>query len=198
MKILRTLSATTLLLLCFVQCAFAAAAPLETETTEELHLDYLEFYENQEYYDNLARTEGYRLVINVGEEYAALEEARIASESGSIHDLISTTTRGANVPTQGWNIANKGPYSFKGTAQFQPIYTDVYVTGYTSYKVTAYNKSNARTPAQAWGVSGGFEPFSCPAHSTVIEYFVPVSSSSHFYLKFFPYVDVTGTIAKDT
>ena len=197
MKFLRTFSAATLLLLCFVQCAFAASAPPETSIKEELHLDYLEFYENQDYYNNLARTEGYRLVVYVGEEYAELEEARIASESESVHTLIPVTTRGLSIPSKGWNIANKGPYSFKGIAQHQPLYTDCYITGYTSYKVTAYNGSNAKTSAQAWGVRVGFEPFSCPARSTVIEYFVPTSSSSHFYLKFFPYVDIKGTIAKD-
>lgn len=89
-------------------CALPAAADnYEAPNTEkELKLEYMEFYENQEYYKTLAKNEGYRLVISVGKEYEDLETARLEAEAQEIDELVpGTMARGTEVPTKKYNVA---------------------------------------------------------------------------------------------
>lgn len=187
---------------CLTTCIGAANVESVDPTADktELYLDYPEFYANQQYYKDLARTENYRLIIHVGEEYAELEEARIAEESTTVNQLVENPkTRGANPPTREWNILDNGTYNFEGIADYSPVYTNYYITGWTSYEVSVYNNWDKYTAIGfAYNVRGanGARSFVCLPESTVIEYF-PANSTSHFYLSFDEPADVEGYIAMD-
>lgn len=203
MKILKTLIALSAVLSCLVSSSFATN-PIQSSdisSKPELHLEYLEFYENQQYYKDLARTNGYRLVINVGDEYADLERARIAQEQENASSLIPVSgARGASVPTKEWDISKKGTYRFEGYANNSPLYTQYYITGWTSYEVSVYNNWDKYvTQGFAYGTTRGANVgvnFSCDTQTTTIEYFT-CKSDSHFYLMFQQPADVEGYIAID-
>ena len=91
---------------------------------KELHLEYMEFYDNQDYYKNLARNQGYRLVISVGPEFEELEEARIRADNSEFDGLVpAQISRGVDVPTRKHNVAKK-EYKISGRAVQSTLYTE--------------------------------------------------------------------------
>ena len=64
--------------LMLIPCTFATAAEVvPADDSKELHItDYMEFYNNQSEYYSLAK-QGYRILIDVPDEYEDLEESRL-------------------------------------------------------------------------------------------------------------------------
>ena len=66
--------------------------------------DYMEFYENQDYYMDLVDNQHYVLVIDVPDEYLEMEKTRIAGGAEVNALTEGPTTRGTSVPTRAWNV----------------------------------------------------------------------------------------------
>lgn len=135
MRKLQKITALILALFC-LQVPTASATTVDVQETDsmELHVEYMEFYNNQQYYKDLAKNEGYTIIINVGEEYADLENERIANEAVQIDELVSEKqTRYGTPPTQPWNVLTQGTKGFSGTATNSICYTKFLYCGCTSY-----------------------------------------------------------------
>lgn len=65
-----------------------------------IYTDYEEFHANRAYYDTLL-LEGYTICVDVGEEYADAEIARLTPPAEKLHTLLpSSLARGPSVPTE--------------------------------------------------------------------------------------------------
>lgn len=95
----------------------------------------MEFYNNQQYYKDLAKNKGLTIIIDVGEEYADLESARIANEAAQNNQLVPVVQpRTGDIPTSEWNILQQGKKDFRGTATNTICYTSFKYWGCTSYE----------------------------------------------------------------
>ena len=177
--------------------AFAAETPREGTSSEPvLRLEYMEFYNNQDYYMDLVREEGYCLYIDVNEEYREMELARITEGTEKINELTAPVTRGSSVPNKEWNIVQKGKYSFRVDTASTQVFTNYYFTGASTYVVTMTNISNV-VPAGgcAYNTVTGTSPFG-GSSGTVIKRFAARSSSAHFYMHFSAPSYIIGSIEK--
>ena len=161
----------------------------------ELYLDYMEFYNNQEYYKNLVLTEDYRLFINVGEEYADMEYARIMDGADEVDTLTSNVlTRGTSIPDDEWNINTKGTYHFTVDTDAPTIYTKYYFTGANAYLLTVFNPYNSSGGATIYGAIGS--PLKVNAFfGTVIQKYSSLMGS-RFYVGFHKPAHISGSIEK--
>ncbi|MCI5498552.1 MAG: hypothetical protein MR419_03350 [Clostridiales bacterium] len=181
MKKLKQLISLVMALMMALSCmVFVAGAAEETENTEMsqkdstmyvegtvAHInDYMEFYNNQDYYINWARENGYSLFINVPSEYLEIEKERVLGENYASELLTGIATRGLSAPTAIWNIAQKGKYSFVVETAASKIYTNYKFTGKTFYTLTTSNTSNVSSGGTAYGVVGGPKSFSTVPNST--------------------------------
>ena len=150
--------------------------------------DYMEFYNNQHYYINWARENGYSLSINVPAEYMEIEKARILGENSdaSINNFLSgIVTRGLKPPTAIWNIPQKGKYGFTVETASSKVYSNYKFSGKTSYVMNTLNTSNVSSGGTVYGVIGGSKSFSTTGSSTVINFFYTSNlTSSPIYLCF--------------
>lgn len=192
---------TLMAFLMFFACALPAAADnYEAPNTEkELKLEYMEFYENQEYYKTLAKNEGYRLVISVGKEYEDLETARLEAEAQEIDELVpGTMARGTEVPTKKYNVAKK-QYNLAGLAVQSTLYTQKNVYGATYYEMSIHNryketsKLMLKVTTNGYTKSGDTDFYVNPGE-TVIQYGRTHYTSELVYLKFRAPVSVEGYI----
>lgn len=134
------------LMLCGVLSATAFAneesTEIETSDAPVLELEYMDFYENEDYYMNLVEEKGYILHYNVPAEYDELECERIAKNAAENTELVPSLTRGTSAPTKGVSTTGGGlRYSFAGHALYSTLYTDTYYTGATHYVVNFYNRN---------------------------------------------------------
>ena len=178
------------LMLCGVlsATAFATEETTEVETSAELtlKLEYMDFYENQDYYMDLVRDKDYTLCIDVPEEYQELEEARIAEGANDTDEMVPDIARGAGIPTVGHSIL-QGSYTFKGEATYTNLYTEKYVYGNTQYIVTVNNSryGNQALTCKAFNVVSNSQ-FTCNAGSTVVKKLTmkgsgPTAISAHLF-----------------
>lgn len=166
-----------------------------------LELEYMEFYNNQDYYMSLVEEEDYTLHFYVEEEYRELEAARQAESVNCTDELQPIMTRGTNPPTKEHKIF-KGALSFSGKALYSNLYTNYYCTGSPWYNVTInnYRQGNQMLTVKAYNVLSSQTTTAFRAGTTIKKYtmagigHVPVQN--HFYLCFYAPVDVSGTIAK--
>jgi len=178
---------------------YDAVSVAEEETV--LELEYMEFYENQDYYMDLVETKGYTLHFYVDEEHRDLEMARQAEDVNCVDEMSSVMTRGTTVPTKEHNILN-GALSFEGKADYSDLYTNYYCTGSSWYTVTVNNYiySNRMLTVRAYNVLSGQETTTFPSGTTIKKYTMKGSGATaprnHFYLRFDAPVNVSGTIAR--
>lgn len=55
------------------------------------------------------------------------------------------STRGANPPTEGWNVNAQGPYHFSGKAAYSTLYLSKLLYGADYYTVIITNRSSSNT-----------------------------------------------------
>ncbi len=160
--------------------------------------DYMEFYENQDYYMDLVDNQHYVLVIDVPDEYLEMEKTRIAGGAEVNALTEGPTTRGTSVPTRAWNVNTNGTYSFSVSTAKTPIYTNYYFVGANAYRMSVLNTSNV-VPAGAYvyGYSSGrkfVETYSSKT-STVVYSFPIANPNSHFYVCFLAPSYLMGSIS---
>lgn len=188
----------TVILSCAVPCS---ARDLDAKSSNnELHLEYMEFYNNQAYYKNLARTQGYTLVISVGEEYEALEAERIRASVQSNNDDKADdimSTRGVKIPTQKYNVITKGKYEINGTSVKDTLYTEKAFYGTTSYEVSIHSRYPRKSEIWFKCYTHGLDKdtnFAVGPGSTVIKYLTTSLEENRFYLEFSAPVNVDGYV----
>ncbi len=188
--------------------SFAQAISISTDTSLSsiseneqliLHVEYPDFYNNQQYYINLAAFHGYTIYVNVGQEYSEVERNRIESKSASTHVLRDQFTRGISEPTEPWNCRIKNELSFDTHNVTSARYTDYYVYGSLAYVVSVYNRyDHCSITYVPHGHKSDVQSVEVPASTTVIQYFGTEQTSDHFYLGFRPpcscegYIDCIG------
>ena len=195
-------------IICVVLCmVMAMSLPMgvsadsytNADTTKKLELEYMEFYNNQEYYKALARNEGYTLIISVGEEYEALETARLKAEAQEIDELIpGNKTRGTTVPTSKYNVAKK-QYTISGHSVQSTLYTQKKVYGAINYEMSIHNKYSATSGLTLKVTTDGFIQsgdmyFFVDPGKTVLKYGSTHHTSDLVYLAFRAPVSVDGYI----
>ena len=198
MRKFQKITAFILALLCLqVPAASATTVDVQKVDSMELYVEYMEFYNNQQYYKDLAKNEGYTIIINVGEEYADLENERIASEAIQIDELVSgKQARDGSIPTREWDILNQGTKGFSGTATNSTCYTEYEYYGCTAYEVSIYNSSSHNMLYYIFYNTGNNSTYSLSAGTSVIKY-VPLNPETRFYLGFDAPGQVTGYVARD-
>ena len=196
------LLACAIILFCGIPCA--AASENSDNTKNELHLEYMEFYNNQEYYKDLARTQGYTLRVSVGSEYEDLEIARInESVSDEPNNYSEAITRGVEIPTNRYNIALWKQYTIKGLSVQSTLYTEKKFYGITDYEVSIYNRYDKDSDLTFLVTPHGFtksgnNAFYVDPQETVIQYFQTMDKSHETYLEFRAPVSVEGYIKEGT
>lgn len=179
------------------QSAVFAAEPSILEQQNEIHIsDYMTFYDHQDYYKDLAK-QGYTIVIDVPDEYSALENARITSDTET-DKLTPPMARGQFVPSNKWNILDKGPYNFSGESSNYGLYTNYAIVGGTSYAIQVHNTSGIYDLGVEVTGARSSGDFLVGTGRTVIKYIVPESSSTRFYLYFSAPCYFEGSISRDT
>lgn len=189
--------------------AVVAQEPTTAAPSERivLELEYMDFYENQDYYMSLVRDKDYTLHFDVPEEYQELEDARQAENGTAVQALVpgpeagDIVPYGPTVPTVAHNISTQGTYSFNGEAAYTDLYTNRYFIGSAWYIVTVnnHNHTNELLTVTAYNViSKGTMAYK---EGTTIEKYTmsgtgATANTKHFYLKFHAPVNVTGTIAR--
>lgn len=198
MRKLQKITAFVLALLCLqVPTVSATTVDVQESDSMELYVEYMEFYDNQQYYKELAKNEGYTIVINVGEEYADLENERIANEAVQIDELVSgMQARDASVPQEEWNVLTQGTKGFSGTATNTICYTKLKYYGCTAYEVSIYNSSSYNTLNYRFYNTGDSTTYSLSTGTSIIKY-VPLNPETRFYLGFDAPGQATGYVARD-
>lgn len=166
-----------------------------------IRVEYSDFINNKVYYSQLVN-DGYTLIINVGEENAEKEQARIdalaAQADNGIDTLKPNLERGANIPNSTWNIAKKGMYSFRGEASHgSSTYTANQFYGVTSYNISVYNAVSGELTVQVFdAVDDDYADFSFTVKSgeTVITGLSNKKTSDRFYLCFLGYANFSGYV----
>ncbi len=179
--------------------AFAVDSEESTPTNYLYIENYMQFYENQDYYLNLVDTENYCLYINVPDEYIELERTRILSEASSVQSLRpNTAARGLSAPTIEWNIAQKGTYAFDVDTDSSPVYTNRYFTGVTSYRVSVLNTSNVK-PGVAYFYGNNSRPRTIDLSSagSVIKNFNVSTTTTPFYICFTAPAYLVGNVKEN-
>lgn len=157
--------------------------------------DYMEFYNNQDYYIDWARENGYSLSINVPDEYMEVEKQRILGDDYAGEVLTGMVTRGLSAPTAVWDISQKGKYEFSVNSSASKIYTNYKFKGQTTYCMSTLNMSNVSSGGTAYGVIGGPKTFSTFGSGTVINFFnTSTLASSSFYVCFNAPAYLVGSI----
>lgn len=176
------------------------AVGMEVQSTDndEIQVAYMEFYNNQEYYYNLAR-EGYTIIILVGEAYADVEKERLEDDSEQTNALLpGTMTRGSTVPTASWNVISLGKYDFSGSATQSSLYTNYKLCGSTSYLITVYNEYDSTSiSGVVHGVQESDRTFTVAPLTTMVRVYNTSSKYDYIYLGFYPPVRVSGSVKGD-
>ena len=171
----------------FPLSAFASSSPDAVRVDGNIAYidDYMEFYNNQDYYNNWAFSNGYSLAVNVPSEYMDLEIERIVGNS-TIHELSSEPlTRGLSIPTATWNLSEKGKYSFSVESAASPIYTNYKFTGtHAIHVLTTLSISNRSAGGTAYGVDGGPQDFSTSTGTSISTLLFTSEYNYSFYLRF--------------
>lgn len=208
---------TTLALAMLLACSLAipaGAATTENSTVTTpsgqivLELDYMDFYQNQDYYMNLVYEKDYTLHFNVPEEYQELEDARQAEAANVVGELMTgpegngIVTYDTKVPTEAHNIATQGTYKYEATATYSDIYTNYYYIGSSWYVVTVNNRNydtTAMLRVTAYNVYADATMYytnGTTIHKYTMSGTGATANMKHFYLKFHAPVKADGTIAR--
>lgn len=202
----RRVLCAVLMLSVAISCTTFAGASMEevtpiVEGERVLELEYMDFYNNQDYYMRLVEEEDYTLHFYVDEEYRELEAARQAESVSCTDELKPVMTRGTTPPTQEHRIFT-GNLSFEGKSSYSNLYTNYYCTGSPWYNVTInnYRQGNQMLTVKAYNVVSSQTTTAFRAGTTIKKYTMAgignVPVQGHFYLCFYAPVDVSGTIAK--
>lgn len=199
------------LVLSMVPNAFAAEVP-QTDESNDIHVsDYMEFYNNQDEYYSLAK-EGYRIVIDVPDQYENLEEARLealANDAAENDSLEPSQSRGTMYPTKSHDIIKDGMYFFEGATSNYPLYTNYYFDGDYGYRANFHNRSSTYeliyrdiyfTPGSIFNPGGDIEYgkyYRVGLNQTVIDYFSTDSTKQGIFFEFLNPCTFEGWIAHD-
>lgn len=168
--------------------------PNEDETV--LDLEYMDYINNQAYYDALVMDEGYTLYVQVGEEYKEQEKERLAQNAEADSELLPPLTRGVDVPTSVYNLSTtKSKYTFRGTG---PVHTNYMFSGQTLYKISVYNSNSGNLTVQVYNaaISKDYADYSfeVPGGTTVVSRENTESSTDNVYLFFIQNMSFNGYI----
>lgn len=187
MKRLICLSLIFILISSLATPVFALSTNSSESTDLILNLEYMDFYNNQDYYRTLARENGYTLVISVDDEYIELEKERISSNNSKNRAVVDSDIipYGSSAPTTPWNCYEKNKRTFSTDNANTTVYMNYYVIGSTTYEVSCTNLySHAAITYKTHGNSSGTQTVSVPKSSTVIKCFSVDTDRTPFYLSF--------------
>lgn len=200
------------LMLCTVFCTTAFAAEDPAYSSDEggivLELDYMDFYENEEYYMNLVIEKDYILHFNVPDECRELERERrernkrVEQVNGEFIGLTPAISRYDYIPTIGIHTTPGTGQSFhvKGNSSLVTLYTNNYYTGSTHYifDFENTNYTNVKLHIKAYNVIDSQSSKYFSSGSYVIKYTMKGNSTTakqqRFYLQFDPPVHAEGDI----
>lgn len=194
-------------ILAFALAISAGATEGEPETTvsEEgpvLVLEYVDYYENEDYYLSLVDDKNYTLRIQANEEQQELERAKMLEKASCVDELCPVIARHAYVPTQGWDIVSKGTYTLEGLSSTSALYTNYYFTGSSWYRLTVLNcNESSPTGITAYNVLSSQTTTTCRAGEILKKKYTmsgtgATANTKHFYLRFSAPVNMTGTIER--
>lgn len=165
-----------------------AAITSDSITSKELHIEYMDFYNNQEYYEDLVANQNYIIYISIGEEYIDLERSRIQSHTESNSQFHSdSVARGTSKPTASFNVHNLGTKPVGGSNVNSYLYSEVTFTGCVAYTISITNLYDHRSiTCDPVGNTSGPDTFTVPALHTVLANIGTGDASREFYLKFPP------------
>ena len=177
--------------------AFAAeVAPVEDN---EISLEYQEYYDNQDYYNNLAKN-GYTLYVHVGPEYDEWEMERITEKSTGSEDCLVQSdpyTRELTIPTYYYDMLERGKKVISGstTTTLGYLFTNYIYHGCSSFEISLYNRGDDTLEVDLVqeGSSVAFESYDIPAETTVIKY----TTEDYWYGRFKNPCSVYGYVARD-
>lgn len=191
-RIVSIILALSTLILCAFPC-YANAEPIEDQV-EYIYVDYDEFHGNREYYDTLL-WEGYAIIVNVGEEHADEEIARLTQPSTTLHQLVPSLARGTTPPTADYNVHNNPHYHFTCNANYDYLYTNYKFYGCEVYLIDGFNANyNNKLRIRAFSTSQGTIDFSVPARSSIYKVIGTGSASQRWYPMFYAPSDAYGEI----
>ena len=168
----------------------------EIEESKDIYVEYLEYYDNEEYYVNLAKNYGYTIYIHVGEEHAEEEAARFGISEESLNkNGEEIEPRGLSIPTSLWDISSQGKDDIDGFSNSTPLYTEFKYYGITHYGVRLYNYSTTNTltcvPSNFYEFG---DTFTLEPRYSVLKFMTAYNTNTKVYLKFFAPCYVKGYI----
>lgn len=174
----------------------SAAITSDPITLKELHVEYMDFYNNQEYYEDLVANQNYIIYINIGTEYIDLERSRIQSQTVSNSQYYpDIVARGTSIPTSSFNVHKLGTKNVNGSNVNSYLYSEVTYTGCVAYTISITNLYDHRSiTCDPVGNTSGPDTFTIPALHTVLANIGTGDASREFYLKFPPPAWVEGYV----
>lgn len=176
-------------LLLLVYIGFIPVPATASDTNEaRIYTDYSTFCSNKEYYENLAKNEGYTIYAYLGDEYSYSR-----TDSGNL--ITSDMARDFYIPSDTWDVVDSGTYTIDGYSNSDPLYTEYKFYGTKQYGVAIFNFSYDYT----LGVSpkGFYEfgtYFTVEPRYMVFKYMRTYYESDEVYLWFSSPCDVNGYI----
>lgn len=156
------------------------------EDAPTMTLEYMEYIENQEYYDSLVMDYDYILYVSVGEAFQEQEKARLASGAEEQAKLIPSVTRGRDKPTEIYTILTiTSKYSFSGVGF---TYTNYKFNGQTAYKISVYGGMSGTQTVRVFYESHSTDrarySFEVPGGTTVVSRAFTDTTDECIYLDF--------------
>ena len=185
---------TLVLLLSVLSPICANADTLETDSSS-VYVEYEDFFANEDYYHNLAKEEGYTIYIHIDEDHEEDILERLSNYNNSGTLIGDNTTRGLNMPTDIYNVAEQGVYGIDGWANSGTLYTEYKFTGIKGYGVAVYNFSHTDTLgfyARGFYEFGGY--FTLDPRYCMFKYMTTYYTTDKVYLEFQAPCYVSGYI----
>lgn len=198
MKQIISVVLTIIMIVSFTIPCYATSNQNNETADKVVYVEYLEFYDNEQYYKDLAKNDGYTVFIHVGKEYAEIEMQRLKSVAECSNRLIGNTqARGSSVPTDTWNIHTQGAYFLEdpSTAVTSVLYTNFKIYGCEAYEASIFNEyDHTSITYYMHGHSSGPNSVTVPPLTRALNYYGTGDSSQYIYASFSPPVCVSGFI----
>lgn len=173
---------------------FYTNASFSNTQVDYVYVDYDEFHSNREFYDSLL-LKGYAIIVNVGDEYAEEEIARLTPSSSAVHQLVPGLSRGTSAPTAEYHVHYNSNYHFSCNAQYDLLYTNYKFYGCEAYLIDGFNTSYSNNlRIRVFNTSQGTIDFTVPARSSIYKVIGTGSSSQRWFPMFYPPSEAYGEI----
>ena len=191
-RILSVILITSMLSLCILP--YYANAEVNDNQVDYIYVDYDEFYDNRAFYDAML-LQGYAIIVNVGEEHADEEIARLTQPSTTLHQLVPSLARGTTPPTTEYHVHYNPNYHFTCNAQYDLLYTNYKFYGCEVYLIDGFNAHyNNNLRIRVFNTSQGTIDFYVPPRSSIYKVIGTGSSSQRWFPMFYPPSEAYGEI----